>query len=282
MSSVAHEVPVAVARAVRRLLRPLVRLLIRYSVSLPLFAQWLKEVYVLSAEQDFPAPGERVTDSRITMLTGVHRKDVRRIRAEEGQSNPAAKSVALGAQVAAHWLTSPSYCFDNGEPRPLYRLNTEGEPSFEALVEEVSRQDLRARSVLDEWLRLGVVAIDHEERVCLQTQAFVPEAGFDEKAFIFGMTAHDHLAAGVHNLLGEKPAFFDRCVYYNNLTPDAVEKLKAQINDEAMVLLKSINRKARELQKRDSGKADANERFSLGVYFYREKLDEQSEDRRGD
>lgn len=270
MHPTTQDVPAALRQALTRLLRPLVKLLIHFHISYPYLMQLLKSVYVDVAERDVPHPAKTLTDSRITMLTGVHRKDVRRLRHSPAEDLIAGKSVALGAQVAGAWLTVPDYVNDAGEPRALFRLAAEGAPSFESLVETVSKQDLRARSVLDEWLRLGVVAIDADGKVRLRSEAFIPAEGFDEKAYVFGMTQHDHLAAAVHNLLGAQPARLDRCVYYNHLRPESVEKLNALIQDEAMTLLKSVNRKAREMQRRDSGKADATERFTLGIYFHRE------------
>ena len=270
MHSVTQDVPAALRQALVRLLRPLVKLLIRFHISYPHLTQILKTVYVEVAEHDMPHPDKALTDSRITMLTGVHRKDVRRLRHQPPDDNAAGKSVALGAQVAGAWLTLAQYSTDDGEPRALFRLATEGEPSFESLVETVSKQDLRARSVLDEWLRLGVVEIDADGKVKMRAEAFIPAEGFDEKAYVFGMTQHDHLAAAVHNMLGEQPARLDRCVYYNHLSPESVDKLHTLIQDEAMAVLKTVNRKAREMQRRDSGKTGATERFTLGVYFHRE------------
>lgn len=47
-------------------------------------------------------------------------------------------------------------------------------------------KDIRARSVLDEWLRLGIAHLDDQDRVRLNAEAFVPARGFEEKAFYFG------------------------------------------------------------------------------------------------
>ncbi len=82
-----------------------------------------------------------------------------------------------------------------------------GDRSFDALVAKVST-DIRARVVLDEWLRLGVVRLDEQECVHLEAQAFVPQKGFDEKTAYLGHNLHDHACAAVHNLTSEGPAFF--------------------------------------------------------------------------
>ena len=67
--------------ATARLLRPLVRLLIRSGVVCPTVMDVLRGLYVDVAREMLPDPRAR-TDSRISLLTGVHRKELRRHRTE--------------------------------------------------------------------------------------------------------------------------------------------------------------------------------------------------------
>ena len=91
-----------------------------------------------------------------------------------------------------------------GAPRPLPRLASSSEKhSFESLVRSVNT-DIRPRVVLDEWLRLGIVQIDEQDRVCLSVRAFIPRDGSEEMTYYFGRNLHDHVAAAVHNMLGER------------------------------------------------------------------------------
>ena len=57
-----------------RLLRPLVRLCIRSGMTFPALAQLLRELFVNVAEHDFALEGKEQTDSRVSLLTGIHRK----------------------------------------------------------------------------------------------------------------------------------------------------------------------------------------------------------------
>ena len=63
-----------------RLLRPLVRLCIRSGMTFPALAQLLRELFVNVAEHDFALEGKEQTDSRVSLLTGIHRKEVARLR----------------------------------------------------------------------------------------------------------------------------------------------------------------------------------------------------------
>lgn len=260
----------ALVLALRQVLRPLVRVMLAQGITLPFLTELLKSLLVEVAEQDFRIGNKPVTDSRVSLLSGVHRKDVNRLR----RTGPAAhdkvpSAVSLGGQLAAQWLGNPLYVDEQGQPKALARYISEaGAQSFEGLVAGVN-SDIRSRVVLDEWLRLGVVHMDEQRRVCLNTQAFVPAKGFDEKAFYFGHNLHDHAAAAAHNLLGQEPPFMERSVHYSKLSSQSVGLLAAQAQELGMQALLAVNKTAMELEKLDAASPDAaQQRMTLGVYFY--------------
>ena len=147
-------------------------------------------------------------------------------------------------------------------------------PSFEALVESVSK-DIRPRAILDEWQRLGIASIDVEDNVHLATNAFVPEHGFDEKAYYLGRNLHDHIAAAAHNLSGEDRPMLERSVYYAKLRSESIEDLRERSTQAGMDVLQEINLRARALQQADASHPDATHRMRLGVYFYEEPIREE-------
>lgn len=253
--------------ALRSLLRPLVRLLIARGVTCPMLANLLKQVYVEVADREFRSDGRAPSDSRLTLLSGVHRKDVRRLRAappEPEEEMPG--TVALGAQIVAAWLSRLRDA--KGRPRALPRLESQGgAASFEALVASVST-DIRARAVLDAWVRLGVATVDEEDRVVLRTAAFVPSRGFDEKVFYFGHNVGDHLAAASHNLLGGKPPFLERSVHYDSLDAVSVGKLAALAEETGMKALQAVNREAMSAEARDKKSGEPKQRITFGIYFF--------------
>jgi hypothetical protein len=263
--------PSALVAALRRLLQPLVRLLTAQGITYPMLADLLKQVYVDVAVRDFRLEGEAPTDSRVTLLTGVHRKDVKRLRTP-GAPQPEAmpEMVALGSQLAAVWTTRRDLRDRKGRPRPLPRLASQGGArSFEGLVASISK-DIRARPLLDEWLRLGVVKIDEQDRVVLRSAAFVPSRGFDEKAFYFGHNLHDHIAAAGHNVQGEGPPFLERSVHYEGLDAASVAGIKELAERAGMEAVQSVYRESKEHETRDRKSASPKQRLTFGIYFYSE------------
>lgn len=263
--------PAALVSALRKILRPLVRLLLSYQITYPYLINLLKSVYVEVADQEFQVDRKRQTDSRINLLTGVHRKDVKRLRGDVADDRNTPRNVSVGAQVIAVWLGSPEFLDDTGAPLPL-PLRSTSRPAqgrtFDDLVEIVCRQDIRPRVILDEWLNLGIATQDDSNRVILNTGAFTPAKGFDEKAFFFGKNIHDHLSAGAHNLLGRSPSYFDRSVYYDKLSQESIQVLTELARETGMNALTTMNRTALQLQKRDMAGADRNHRMNFGVFNF--------------
>lgn len=260
--------PRSLMAAVRRLLRPLVKLLLHYSVQYPALTHLLKQTYVEVATA-MPVDGKTQTDSRVSLLTGIHRLDVKRLRNEivSGNEGPP-MSVSLGAQIVARWTAHAEYLDNKGRPLPLHRLASAGGlMSFESLVRSVSK-DIRPRVVLDEWLRLGVAQIDNLDRVILVTDAFAPSHGQDEKLFYLGKNMHDHLDACAHNLTRpDAPPLLERSVYYDHLSKDSTLMLSAYARQLSSQVMQAFSQKAMELQERDHLDANARYRVAYGQYF---------------
>lgn len=262
--------PPSLIQATQRLLRPLARLLMAFGVNYPAFANLAKGVFVDVAARDFPDDGEPITDSQVSILSGVHRREVKRLRVEMLQQRMPSGVASMGGQIVARWCAEARYLDNQRRPMPLPRLASKGgDISFERLVESVSK-DIRARAVLDEWLRLGVAYLDDQDRVNLVEHAFVPARGLDEKAFFFGKNLSDHMAASAHNLMEGQPPFLERCVYYDGLSQESAEKLRNLTRELAVSALQEVNRFALELQQQDIGKEGAEQRMTFGVYFYAE------------
>jgi hypothetical protein len=274
----------ALVKALRQALRPLLRVMLARGITLPYITELIKTLLVEVAESDFRLDGKPATDSRVSLLTGVHRKDVNRLRhGSNGAATDVEKIppvVSLGAQLVAQWLGHPQFLNAEGQPLPLARNVSEGgAQSFEALVASLN-SDIRSRVVLDEWLRLGVVNLDEQRMVCLNTQAFVPAQGFDEKAFYFGHNLHDHAAAAAHNLLGQEPPFLERSLHFSGLSPDAITELAAQSKKLGMQALVAVNKAAMAREKQTDNRKEALgelppdplQRMTFGIYFYAEPV----------
>lgn len=266
---------IAVISALRKILRPLVKFMVANQVTYPFLINMLKSVYVDVAEQDFPVPGKKQTDSRINLLTGVHRKDVKRLRSEEDIPETRPMNISVGSQIVARWVGDKQLQNPDGTPKilPLQDQDEFSNDSFEGLVANIAKGDIRPRVVLDELMRLDMVELDPDHRVILKTSAFTPDKGQEEKLYFFGKNIQDHLNAGVHNLAGEKPPFFDRSVYYDELSQASINELTEMANKLGMEALMKINERALALQNADRKGPDNHYRMNFGIFNYNQQYD---------
>ena len=267
-------------RPLARVLRPLVRLCIRAGMTFPALCQLLRELYVNVAEHEFALPGKDQTDSRVSLLTGIHRKEVSRLRGAGAPVNDIPASVSRTGAIIAHWLADPLFNDAKGKPLPLPRTAEPERLSFEALVAAVTR-DVRPRAVLDEWLDRGIVSIDPDDRIVLTEAAFVPQQGDADRLYYLGRNLHDHMAAAAANVLSARPAFLERAVHYDGLSAELAARLEARSRELALDMLQQMNREAHAACEEDAG---GSHRWNCGVYVYREQdaiAPAEAEDGRG-
>ncbi len=249
-------------RLFSRTLRPLVRLALARRLGFPAFASLLKTLYVEVAEQDFALAGRRMTDSRVSLLTGLQRRDVRSLRAAEAEPPPLRTGPLR--RVLARWRAEP-WCDQEGEPRVLPRR---GPRSFETLVASVSR-DLHPRTLLDQLLADGSVAHDVDAgSVTLIRGGPARDEASRLDAGGGGLAAHATVT--VANLLGAAPPHYERSVQAEGLSAESVIALERLARNLQAVLLSRLDAEAQRLQAAEKPDAPRTGRFRAGVFFLAE------------
>ncbi len=255
-------------QALRRLLRPLVRFLLARGFTYTRLIQILRPLYVELAEETREPGGRELSDSRISVLTGIARRYVRELRESPPPKDPAMLKASPNARLVADWITLPRYLDTAGRPRILSRFSREGgEPGFDELAARAS-SDVRARTLLDDLVEKGMVRLHDNGNVELLAPAYKPDQHVNDLLDYFGMHLHDHLAAATSNLDPRAPAFFERSAFQDRLSPDSVELLKTYSDEQAMEMLKTVYVRAVELSEADREREDNDQRFRIGAYVY--------------
>ena len=245
--------------------QPLVTWLLRSGVGYGEFAAALKPLFLAQAQQELERTGQKVTDSALSLLSGLHRKDVRALRAQAQSDWQSALSQrnewgkpSLANQVLTRWLAEEVW----PDVLPL----SGSEPSFEALVKSVS-SDVHSRSVLQELQRLGLVR-ETEGQVHLQRQAFVPDARSQQARRLMAGSVADHMHAGMHNLSTEgEGRFLEQSVFADGLSPESVKQLHQLANALWAQALQQVVEAAKPMCERDA-QHPAPQRFRLGHFSY--------------
>jgi hypothetical protein len=266
----------AVLQQTAHILFPLIQLLLQHGVTYPQLADALKGVFIEAAQRS-ERDTARTTDSELAVRTGIHRKDVKRLRSEtaaQAPGRPDDTPRSLTSAVFTRWLTDPDYCNKVGQPKALPR-NADSAHSFDALVKSISK-DVHPRTVLNELNRLNLVSVERES-VKLEVDAFVPNSDFAQMLAYMGANLHDHAAAAVQNMLGTGPKFLEQSIYSDAIHAEAVQEVAGLARQEWIHMLKRVVPEVARHepdQQDDSTQAGKtlqhHARVRLGMYFYAE------------
>lgn len=256
-------------RESQNMLGPLVRALIQQGVTYPQFATCIKQVFLEAARSELRSINQRETDSAVSVLSGVHRKEIRASSAiASEQMQP---SLSLASQIFTRWVTDPAYRDKRNRTQTLPRSGPGH--SFESLALSVSK-DVHPRTALEELVRLGMATVEADD-VRLNAKAFVPNRGFSETAELFSRNVADHIAAGAHNLSRETEAkFLEQSIFAEGLAPESAEQLGEVARELWATAFEQMVARATKLVECDKGQTEADERVRFGVYFYSEKTAE--------
>ena len=262
MQSIEHS---KLIKAILSLLRPIVRILIRNEVSHAEFTELAKQAYVQEAYKHFTLPGRKMTYARVSVLTGLHRKEVVRItELSTDASNPLQAQPNRALRVVNGWLTDGEFS-DQGIAKVL-PVNGES-ACFRTLVERHSG-DISMGAVLDELKRVGVVEMLDKDRVKLATKGYIPQDDELKTLEIISISASDLLHTGIHNLelKDEKPRF-QRQVVHAQVPHDLADAFKVISEKEALELLQRLNSYLSEHRGKTNSENPSGRRVGLGIYF---------------
>ena len=262
----------AIYAAILRVLRPLIRLLLRHGVPFGTFSDLSKRVYVEVALEEFELPGRKQTHSRVSVLTGLSRKEVLRVtRLERPDDAETAGRYHRAARVIGGWVRDGRFHDGSGNPAPL-QVDGEG-ATFSGLVKEYSG-DVPHRAILDELLRVGAAERTADDEVRLLARAYIPVAGDEEKLEILGTDTACLIETIDHNLRAEPgKAFFQRKAMYDNLPDDAIEELRTDLAVRAEKFLEQADRRLAE-RDRDANPKSAGtgrRRAGIGVFWFEDE-----------
>ncbi len=260
----------ALSAATISLLRPLVRILLRAGMPYGAFADLAKRVYVEVAAKDFGIPGRKLSKSRISILTGLSRKEVLRVkRLPPPDDLGAAARYNRAARVLSGWVRDRRFADRNGDPAVL-PLEGNG-ATFGELVNSYSG-DEPPRAVLDELVRVGAVELPDERHVRLIERAYIPKGGEVDKIGILGVDVADLVSTIDHNIRCADDPFFQRKVSYDNLPVEALPELKKMAAGKAQALLEELDRWMSEHDRDVNPRAAGTGRMraGIGIYYFEE------------
>jgi Family of unknown function (DUF6502) len=255
--------------AVLTCFNPIARLLVRHGVTYPMFIAALKKIFLEAAQQELLCNKKPLTDSAISLLSGVHRRDIRNMTKTASYVQSARPPISVASQLVARWMSAADYQNSADEPAELPRSG--GSPSFDALAAQTSN-DVRPRAILDELLRLGLVQ-ENGKTVRLVVDGFVPKKDMRLMTEQFRSNLHDHIAAASSNLNHptDQQGFLEQAIYVDELSKESAAMLHQAAAQAWRNTFKNVMRQAQQRFDHDAVHVKKSKRvfrIRLGTYFY--------------
>ncbi len=163
-----------VIATVKSLMKPIIMLLLRNGVTYKEFALLCKSIFVEAAAQDYGIRGRLTNVSRIAVLTGIDRKEVKRIKDilyENTTATEAQTSQDRLTRLLTAWHRDPEFLDTDGKPKLLPLDGEQG--SFQSLVRRFGG-DVPKQALFKEMLRVGVIAKTGDDKVQALSRYFFP------------------------------------------------------------------------------------------------------------
>lgn len=270
------EIKTILSRAVLRILRPLVHILLRNEMSHSEFSELARRAYVETAFKHFGLPNRKNTVSRVSVLTGLSRKEVVRLAAiTPDQAATTNKPVNRASQVVIGWLRDPEFLGTDNRPKELPLHGETG--SFDGLVKKYSGS-ITPRAVLDELIRVGAVSRLDKQTVKLNHYGYLPESSGTEMIDVLSTHTADLLSTGNFNLSRDKrePAHFQRQVTYIDIPESLAMESQAYCHEKLTTLIIEVNQwLASHKSTLDDSHEEPTFRVGVGAYFVKHKMPEE-------
>lgn len=184
----------SILRALFVAVKPLARALLRAGIGYREFADVAKAAFIHEASKEFGLRGRPTNISRVAIMTGIARKEVKNLRDQnihESFSSPLSESPA--SVVLSRWFSDPRFCDSSGAPKILNY--DDADDSFTHLI-RIYAGDVPPGAMRSELKRVGAITELPDRKLKIVKRYFVP-TGVDDR---FSIGLGDVVGASIETL----------------------------------------------------------------------------------
>ena len=256
-------------------LRPIARILLRYGIGFREFAEVAKSAFVDVATTEYGIRGRPTNISRVAVMTGLTRKEVRRIRDKiEGGDHAVVSKTTPMWEVLHFWHSVDEFLDETGAPAPL---PFQGDyQSFSSLVRHFGG-DIPPGAMRAELKRVGAVIEDEDGNLVAVKRSFRPEG--DEETLINSLlhSVYTLLSTVSHNTDTNRDGatWTQRLAYSNKVGKGDLARLRRVSSDRISDFSQAIDdtfMAYETITDDDSDERGRSESFTVavGIYYFEE------------
>ena len=229
-----------VLAALLKALRPIARILMMAGIGYREFAEISKSAFVDVATTDYGLRGRPTNISRVAVMTGLTRKEVKRLRDKIAAGNQIdMQRVIPPAEIIEKWHSDSDFLDSAGRPKTL--VFNGPTPSFAALVKKYGG-DIPPGAMRTELKRVGAVSEDDSGQLTVQMKFFRPfdrdeqlQRALSQALYGLALNINHNMARDIDESWVERTAFSTRIRRGDNL------RVRRISQDRAIEFVDSVN-----------------------------------------
>ncbi len=254
--------------ALRLMFRPIARILLKAGITWRELAEVCKLTVVEVATEEFGIRGRPTNISRVAIMTGLSRREVRRLRdLLETASTAEFTRMNSATRVLSGWYTDADYVDADGEPMRLAAIGGEA-PSFDELCARYCGA-VAPSTMLKELKHVGAVAEDEDGWLTARMRVYMPVHMDPEEILTSGSVLEDlgdTVAYNLHRDADDMPRFERRAT--NTQMPASIApEFQEFLDQEGQAFLERVDAWLSDNEDAMSEKSDKHVRLGLGAYW---------------
>ncbi len=259
------------------ILKPIIRLTLNCGVSYPEFDAIVRSTFVNVARQDYGIRGRPTNSSRVAVMTGLSRKEIRRLQEDSSSESWTPDREASPVNVVLHyWHFDPDFCDEPGSPRPL---EFDGPKSFSLLTQRYAG-DVPPGAMRTELRRAGAISEDQGGRMSVEHRYFGPSSFHEDFLRNVAFSLSSLADTVVHNSMlaseldfsterNEARGRFERFAWTKRLTPNDQDAFRRWARFEGAKFIEHVDTWIGEHEvPRHEWEHTAANACGIGVYYF--------------
>ena len=257
-------------------LRPIARILLRFGIGFQEFSEISKTAFVDVATNDYGLRGRPTNISRVAVMTGLTRKEVRRIRRkiEDGNQLVFLKTAPM-SDIVHRWHGEDEYLDSSG--RPLILPFAGDNATFSSLVRKYGG-DIPPGAMRTELKRVGAVEEDKQGNLKVLSRSIHPKLHHDKliTAVLHGLYPMITTIAYNVNPDRQDEAWIQKSVYTQSIRNSDIPRLRRISFDRLNGIVETIDdlfMAYETLHDQNESQNDENT-VVIGVFYFEENSSE--------
>lgn len=251
-----------VLAACERFMIPIARMLLSLGVGQKEFSDISKRAFVRVATEDYGLRGRPTNTSRVAVLTGLTRKEVKRVKESLEVGFSSASKMGPASTILHFWHKDPRFLDSDGEPLELDR---DISPNSFGELAKLYGGDVPPGALLVELQRSGSVTETKEGRYKATSRYFLPAGGAEKFIDAVSLSLENLAHTTSQNILDaeSKNPKLERFVWSDRIDERTAEKFRALAKDRTKDLLEYLD----DWIAANESSEQTSRRIGLGIYI---------------